>query len=98
MELWGVESRAVIEIRDTGAGMDTQFIRERLFRPFEPTKGNAGMGIGVYESREFIHSQGGSLDVRSEPGKGSSFFVRLKIEEADPAQRDVSMQTTTVVD
>ncbi|HEX21835.1 MAG TPA: PEP-CTERM system histidine kinase PrsK, partial [Chromatiales bacterium] len=98
IELRREENSAVIEIRDTGSGMDTQFIRERLFRPFETTKGNAGMGIGVYESREFIHSQGGSLDVRSEPGKGSSFFVRLKIEEADPAQRDVSMQTTTVVD
>ena len=72
--------QAVITIQDTGCGMDAEFIRERLFRPFETTKGNAGMGIGVYESREFITALGGGLDVVSEPGVGSTFSVRLKRE------------------
>ena len=62
----------IIEIVDNGCGMDEQFIRERLFRPFDTTKGNAGMGIGVYESRDFIWSQGGELTVQSCTGADSA--------------------------
>ena len=43
-----------MEIEDNGCGMSKDFIQERLFKPFQTTKGNAGMGIGVYESREYI--------------------------------------------
>lgn len=74
----------VIEVQDDGCGMDDHFIRERLFRPFDTTKGNAGMGIGVYESREFIWSQGGDLLVASEPGKGTTFRVRLPLYRDAP--------------
>jgi len=72
---------ALLEITDSGHGMDTKFIQDRLFRPFDTTKGNAGMGIGVYESKEFIGSIGGRLDVESEPGKGTSFFIRVPLDE-----------------
>jgi putative PEP-CTERM system histidine kinase len=68
---------AVAAVRDNGCGMDESFIRERLFRPFTTTKGNAGMGIGVYESREFANAAGGELTVTSQPGKGATFFLRL---------------------
>jgi len=70
---------ALLLIKDNGCGMDKLFLRERLFRPFDTTKGNAGMGIGVYESREFIHSLGGQLDVHSEVDEGTTFFIRLKL-------------------
>src|SRR5699024_7604889 len=40
---------AQVEVEDTGQGMDPLFIRERLFRPFDSTKGLTGMGIGVFE-------------------------------------------------
>jgi putative PEP-CTERM system histidine kinase len=60
-----------IEIKDTGSGMDDDFIRNRLFRAFDTTKGNAGMGIGMFESREFIRDLGGDIGVQSKPGKGS---------------------------
>ena len=63
--------RHIIEIRDTGHGMDEDFIRHRLFKPFDTTKGNAGMGIGMFESREFIRQSGGDISVQSSPGKGS---------------------------
>jgi len=82
--------RAVIEIEDTGCGMDAAFVRERLFRPFDTTKGNAGMGIGVYESREFIHGLGGSLDVHSEPGVGTTFRIALGLATAP--QSDVARE------
>ena len=52
--------RAIIEVQDTGCGMDETFINERLFRPFDSTKGKAGMGIGVYEARDYIHKMGGT--------------------------------------
>ncbi len=70
---------AVIDVVDNGCGMDAEFIRERLFRPFDSTKGNEGMGIGVYQSREIIRSLRGSLDVESSPGEGSKFTLRLPI-------------------
>ena len=49
--------------------MSEEFIRERLFKPFESTK-SAGMGIGVFESREYIAELGGKLEVASEPAPG----------------------------
>ncbi len=72
--------KVLIEICDTGCGMDAAFIRERLFKPFDTTKGNAGMGIGVYEAREFIVARGGSLDVESAPGAGTTFRIGLPCE------------------
>ena len=70
-------SMHVVEIRDTGAGMDAGFVRERLFKPFDTTKGNAGMGIGMYESREFIRHLGGDIDVQSEPGIGTTISLSI---------------------
>ena len=72
-------SMAVIEVRDTGCGMDGDFIRNRLFRPFDSTKGRSGMGIGAYEAREFIRELGGQLNVRSEPGAGTCFHIELPV-------------------
>lgn len=68
---------AVIEIEDSGCGMDETFIRERLFRPFDTTKGNAGMGIGAYECREFVRGLGGDVRVSSQPGKGTLFQLYI---------------------
>ncbi len=68
-----------IEIEDTGSGMDVNFIKTRLFRPFDSTKGLTGMGIGAFESREFIRAQGGDIRVTSAPGTGSLFRIRLPL-------------------
>ncbi|MFO7639852.1 MAG: PEP-CTERM system histidine kinase PrsK [Candidatus Competibacteraceae bacterium] len=73
---------AVVAIRDDGSGMDEKFIREKLFRPFTTTKGNAGMGIGVYESHEFARGAGGELTVVSSPEQGAVFTLRLPRGEA----------------
>jgi signal transduction histidine kinase len=62
-------------IEDSGTGMDKQFIEERLFKPFDTTKGNAGMGIGAYDAKTYIESIGGKLTVLSEPGRGSCFTL-----------------------
>ena len=74
-------SNAIIEVEDTGCGMDETFIRERLFQPFESTKGT--MGIGVFQVREYIHKLGGELDVESQQGKGSLFRLTIPLDEND---------------
>jgi signal transduction histidine kinase len=56
--------------------MSTAFVRERLFKPFETTK-PAGMGIGVYESQQYVASLGGRIDVDSGEGRGTRVVVRL---------------------
>jgi putative PEP-CTERM system histidine kinase len=66
-----------ITISDDGHGMDEDFIKNRLFRPFDTTRGNAGMGIGMYESREFVRMLGGEIRVSSSPGEGTVIVVAL---------------------
>jgi putative PEP-CTERM system histidine kinase len=71
---------AVVNISDTGIGMDDTFIRERLFRPFESTKGVDGMGIGAYQAREYLRQINGRLHVESEPGQGTRVTIVLPID------------------
>jgi signal transduction histidine kinase len=62
--------------------MDAAFIRDRLFRPFDTTKGDTGMGVGAYDSREYIRSLGGDINVSSTPGSGSTFRISLPVGSA----------------
>jgi putative PEP-CTERM system histidine kinase len=62
---------ATLRIEDSGAGMSADFVRDRLFRPFDTTKGSKGMGIGAYQVREYVNSLGGRVAVHSEPGSGT---------------------------
>lgn len=71
---------AVVELVDTGHGMSEQFMREHLFQPFVSTKA-AGMGIGVFESREYLREIGGTLEVRSAPSQGSTFRLTLPLHK-----------------
>jgi len=71
---------AIIEIEDTGCGMDEDFIHERLFQPFESTKGT--MGIGVFQAREYVNKLGGSFDVESVLGKGTTFTLSLPVSSS----------------
>jgi len=85
------EKFAQVEVEDTGCGMDETFIRESLFRPFKTTKGSSGMGIGAYETREFVRSLGGDVDVVSRPGQGSIF--RLHLPSSDPRTQVITNKT-----
>lgn len=75
--------RAVITIADDGSGMDWDFIHNRLFKPFETTKSGKGMGIGVYLSREYISELGGSLNVVSAVGEGTTITISLPLNKMD---------------
>jgi putative PEP-CTERM system histidine kinase len=70
---------ARVSICDSGCGMTPEFIRERLFRPFDSTKGSQSMGIGAYQAREYVRMLGGNLTVTSEVGSGTTFELRLPV-------------------
>jgi putative PEP-CTERM system histidine kinase len=66
-----------IKVTDNGCGMSESFIKEELFNPFSTTKGNAGMGVGVYECREYIQSVGGRIDVVSILDRGTEITLSV---------------------
>lgn len=71
-------------VSDTGPGMTRTFIENRLFRPFATTKKN-GIGLGLYTCREVIRATGGSIDVQSVEGAGTTFRVVLPSVPQRPA-------------
>jgi putative PEP-CTERM system histidine kinase len=73
----------LIEVRDHGKGMTAEFIRDRLFKPFQTTK-ETGMGIGAFESHQYVTQIGGRIDVQSAPGEGTC--VRVRLRSAAPAR------------
>jgi signal transduction histidine kinase len=66
----------VLSVADNGCGMSEAFVRESLFRPFQSTKKN-GLGIGMFQARAVVEAHGGSIQVHSEPDKGTTFYVSL---------------------
>ena len=66
----------LVSLSDTGHGI-TEDVRNRIFEPFFSTKKEKGTGLGLSISYRIIQDHGGRIDVESEPGKGSTFTVRL---------------------
>jgi putative PEP-CTERM system histidine kinase len=73
----------VLTMIDEGIGMTPEFMRERLFKPFQTTK-PAGMGIGVYESQHYVAGLGGSIRIESREGAGTRVELRLPLVDAAP--------------
>jgi putative PEP-CTERM system histidine kinase len=65
-----------IEVSDSGRGMSEEFIRTRLFRPFSTTK-PSGLGVGLTQCRSIVEAHGGTIQVTSRVGEGTTFVVRL---------------------
>ena len=74
--------RAVFEIIDNGPGMSVEFVRDRLFQPFQTTKSD-GVGLGLFTARQIVRHHGGMIRVRSGAGEGT--VVRLSFPAADHA-------------
>ena len=80
IELVSMDSnRLTLSVSDDGKGMSQAFITDRLFRPFDSTKGVSGMGMGVFQSREFFRSIEGDLKVTSKKGVGTRFMIELPV-------------------
>ncbi|WP_263771548.1 XrtA/PEP-CTERM system histidine kinase PrsK [Propionivibrio soli] len=77
------DKQALVQVSDTGHGMTPEFLRERLFKPFQTTK-PAGMGIGAYESFQYVHELGGKVLVDSEVDVGTQVSLLLPLFEAGP--------------
>jgi putative PEP-CTERM system histidine kinase len=70
------DGKVFISVSDTGIGMSREFMRQRLYHPFATTK-KKGVGLGLYTCREVVRAHGGSIDVESEEGAGTTFRVVL---------------------
>ncbi len=77
--------RVRLDILDQGAGMTRAFIQDELFKPFVSTK-EGGFGLGAFEALELAHAMDGTIDVTSEPGKGSRFTLWLPAASEDGAR------------
>jgi signal transduction histidine kinase len=68
---------AVLEVTDTGAGMEPE-VASRVFDAFYSTK-PGGSGLGLPTTRKVVEAHGGSITLQSEPGQGTRFTLRLPI-------------------
>ena len=83
-------------VTDTGVGMSKAF-QKHIFEPFsrEENVGNIqGTGLGMSIASSIVHLMGGSIDVASEAGKGSTFVVRLRLPLCESAPEESSAQRT----
>jgi putative PEP-CTERM system histidine kinase len=71
-----------IRISDRGCGMTEDFVKDHLFKPFRTTK-EKGLGIGLYQCKQIVEAHGGSIEVKSEAGKGTEFAVFLPAAEGE---------------
>lgn len=80
--------QARISVSDRGSGMSAGFIENELFKPFVSTK-EGGFGIGALEARDIVQAMGGTLEVRSAEGVGTTFIAVLPLAKAriEPAER-----------
>jgi signal transduction histidine kinase len=82
------DGSVAIAITDKGVGMDSDFVRNRLFQPFSSSK-PGGFGIGAFEARSLIAAMGGRLGVDSHPGAGTTFTILLPAADttAEPVRK-----------
>lgn len=80
-----LDGKLHIEICDTGIGMDTE-TQKRIFEPFEraaPNINSEGFGLGLYLTKGLVKVLGGSLELASSPGNGSTFNLVFPLPETD---------------
>jgi putative PEP-CTERM system histidine kinase len=92
LQLDRFRGQARIVVGDSGQGMSAEFIRDRLFKPFQTTK-QAGMGIGAYESFQYVQELGGAMEVQSELNQGTTVTIRLPLFEIQKASDLQLMET-----
>jgi signal transduction histidine kinase len=83
--------QVVLTVRDQGPGIapqDQPRIFDRFFRA-DPSRGHAGLGLGLFVVRELANAMGGSVEVVSAPGQGAAFVVRLPAPRAAAAAAPV---------
>lgn len=84
----------VFDVFDDGIGMDAE-TREKLFTPFFSSKGNKGTGLGLFISNKIIEQHGGKIHVKSTPGQGTLF--RIKIPKMPPGIPETAQDGDTAI-
>ncbi len=80
------QEMVVVSVKDTGPGIDPadqEHIFQHFYRSPEQRPLQKGMGLGLAVARQLAEAHGGQLDVRSEPGEGSTFYLRLPLRAAE---------------
>jgi signal transduction histidine kinase len=72
------QNTAKLVVRDTGIGMSEE-IKKRIFDPFFTTKGHGGTGLGLSVSHRIVSRHKGQIEVESEPGRGTTFFLTFPL-------------------
>jgi signal transduction histidine kinase len=78
------QDAALLEVADDGPGMSDSFVNYRLFRPFDSTSPEIGMGLGAFQLRDTVRSVGGTVSVKTEVGRGAAFQIRLPLCTSAP--------------
>lgn len=79
------KNRAIIyEVIDNGSGMDYE-VKKKVFTTFFTTKGLGGSGLGLLMTKKIVQEHGGTIELESEPGKGSTFRITLPRERLPKA-------------
>ena len=65
-----------LSVSDDGCGMSAEFMQDSLFRPFHTTK-KQGLGVGMFQAKMIVEAHSGNIEVKSQPGAGTTFEVRL---------------------
>lgn len=76
VKAWEDGDSIVASVKDSGPGISRTHIGH-MFEAYFTTKGSEGTGMGLFLSHQVIKAHGGSIDVRSEEGKGAEFIIRL---------------------
>ncbi len=79
----------IFEISDNGVGMDTETLG-KIFTPLFSSKGKKGTGLGLFISNTIIEQHGGSINVKSTPGKGSLFQITIPKKRAGGTPQETS--------
>ena len=75
-----------LSVSDTGMGMDEE-TRRRVFEPFFTTKVDVGSGLGLFTAYGTVTRAGGTMEVESEVGRGTTFTIRLPVYEQSGCDR-----------
>jgi signal transduction histidine kinase len=78
------KKQTVLQVIDNGPGIHPN-LKKSLFELFHSTKGNRGTGLGLPVAKKIVEEHGGSMDVQSEPGQGTTFTMTLPafVEQVD---------------